>query len=103
MFCNETMRLSRPKGATNREAPRPAGKPYDPRRPSAGGGRPVLERLAKQAPCAESARSGPYAVDDRRCLLHVVPSDQPGAALIGQVRPQPIGRHRHAVAEADMA
>src|SRR5437763_5401846 len=32
---------------------------------------------------------------------HVLAGNQPGAALIGQVRPQPVDCDRHAVAEAD--
>src|SRR5947207_2171084 len=32
---------------------------------------------------------------------HVLAGNQPGAALIGQVRPQPVDRDRHTVAEAD--
>src|SRR5262249_2176646 len=32
---------------------------------------------------------------------HVLPGDQPSAALICQVRPEPVDRHRRAVAEAD--
>ena len=68
----------------------------------------LTKEIARLAGCitSEDGRSPPigeipigFRFDAN--FSHVLPRDQPGAPLVGDIRPQPIDRDRQAVAEAD--
>ena len=63
----------------------------------------VMEKLRAQAEAGGAARRGRGVacpcIPARSGLIAI--DDQPGAALVGQIRPEPFERHDQAIAEAD--